>query len=156
MAAALIADMGNVEIAKKLAGSCAADQEEFAEEDLYGLLKMSMLLAWVDMKTSDKGEQLIRDLLAEPAEKHEIPAGLAYSLLIVHKLETDQLSEALLLIQQATESKLEQEEDVIAARALAIVYEKKSVTPEAVSLAKLSYSQTNPLLKKRLEKKVLL
>jgi hypothetical protein len=135
----------------KLAQSCSGKEEEFDDDDLFGLLKMTILLSWVDIKSgkSERGVEVLKNLINQVSDSEDWPIGLAFSLLILNEMENGSLEQAENYLQKSEHKKLSNDEHIVAVKNL-LNFKKNS------TFSKNEVSQTipmvNPLLRKRLEK----
>jgi hypothetical protein len=139
-----------------LAQTCSGKEEEFDDEDLFGLLKMTILLAWVDIKSdsSEKGTKVLKELIAQMGDSDDWPVGLAFSFLVLYEVEHGTLEQAANYLEQAYNKDLKTDEHIVAVRAL---YKAKENSSEiSKDEVRQCIPLVTPILRKRLEKIVLL
>lgn len=139
-----------------MAQTCSGKEEEFDDEDLFGLLKMTILLAWVDMKSGDseKGVRVLKELTSQMETVDDWPIGLAYSLLVLHEIEQGTLEQATNYLDLASNKNLDNDEHIVAVRAL--YKTKQNATEISLVEVKQCAPLVTPILRKRLEKTVFL
>lgn len=151
-----MADLGEADVAKKLAASCKYDAEEFEEYDAFGLTKMSILMSYVEMKCGDseKGLRVLNDIIAKTENKEDLGIGLAYGLLALYHLEKGNPKAAEDTLKEAEKNKLD-DANVSGARVLVALASNSLINKDNILELASRSSGANILIKKRVEKRVL-
>jgi len=153
LAAAFLADIGQLEISIEVASCCDQMDDSF---DPTLLLRLQALLAWIAVKSPDIREDGITTL-APLLSEHDIQTpgvGFVFALLALDQIEHGKLKEANEILSRAEKNGLSQDENIQGVQALYYVFLDNSVSEQAKNLATNSYIGGNPLITKRMDKKI--